>query len=63
MAILQDRIQLRDEEVELYKTQNDSLVKQNRSNKSVGSLERMVWFGLGVLATGAAVYGAGSLAK
>ena len=63
LDIFQVRFELKDEQIELFRQQNDRLVKQNQTNRSVGSIERMVWFGLGILATGAAVYGAGSLAK
>lgn len=61
IQIYQSRIQLKDEEIELYRTQNNRLIRQNESNKSIGNVERMVWVGLGVLATVGAVYAAGSL--
>lgn len=61
LDILQTRIELKSEEVELYRNQNDRLIRQNESNKSIGNVERMVWVGLGVLATVGAVYAAGSL--
>lgn len=63
LEIFQSRLKLRDEEIELYRRQNERLIKQNNSNKSVGSVERMVWFGLGILATAGAVYGAGALSR
>lgn len=56
---LQQIIQLKETEVELYRKENQRLmVKENVSNTL-----NYVWFGLGVLATGIAVYGAGSLAR
>lgn len=63
LEVFQARIQLKNEEIESFRDQNVRLIDQNRTNKSVGTIERMVWFGLGILATGAAVYGAGSLSK
>ena len=63
LGIFQDRLELRDEEIELYRSQNERLMKQNGTNKDVGMIERVVWFGLGVIVTGAAVYAAGSLAR
>lgn len=63
LGIFQERLELRDEEIELYHKQNERLVKQNGTNKDVGMVERVVWFGLGVVVTGAAVYAAGSLAR
>lgn len=59
LGILQSRIELKDEEIELFRVQNDRLVKHSKTT----DVERMVWFALGVIATGAAVYGAGSLAR
>lgn len=56
---LQQIIQLKETEVELYRKENQRLVvRQNTSDTLT-----YVWFGLGVLATSLAVYGAGSLAR
>lgn len=63
LSIFQNRLELRDEEIELYRTQNKRLIEQNGANKDVGRVERILWFGLGVIVTGAAVYAAGSLAR
>lgn len=52
-------ISLKDEEIELYHTQNQRLLKSNDKSDNL----QYIWFGLGVLATGLAVYGAGSLAR
>ena len=52
-------ITLKDSEIELYRKQNERLVKLKDNNNTIN----YVWFGLGVLVTGLAVYGAGSLAK
>ena len=56
---LQQIIQLKEKEIELYRTQNQRLMV----NQNVSSSLNYIWFGLGVLATGIAVYGAGSLAR
>jgi hypothetical protein len=50
---------LKDEEIELYAKQNQRLLKANERSDTLN----YVWFGLGILATGLAVYGAGSLAR
>jgi len=52
-------IQLKDEEIELYAKQNQRLIKAEQTSNTM----QYIWFGLGVLATGAAVYGAGALAR
>ena len=52
-------ISLKDTEIELYRKQNQDLLKAEKTSESM----RYIWFGLGVLATGMAVYGAGALAK
>ncbi len=52
-------IELKSEEIELYRAQNTRLIKAEQTSETM----RYVWFGLGVLATGMAVYGAGALAR
>ena len=52
-------IELKTEEIELYRAQNNRLIKSEQTSETM----RYVWFGLGVLATGMAVYGAGALAR
>ena len=52
-------ISLKDEEIELYAKQNERLLKANKQSDTL----QYIWFGLGVLATGLAVYGAGALAR
>lgn len=52
-------IELKDEEIELYRKQNERLLKTTDRSDTLN----YVWFGLGILATGLAVYGAGSLAR
>lgn len=52
-------IQLKDEEIELYNKQNTRLLNAKDRSDTM----QYIWFGLGVLATGAAVYGAGALSR
>lgn len=52
-------IKLKDEEIELYNKQNTRLLKANDRSDTLN----YIWFGLGILATGAAVYGAGALSR
>lgn len=52
-------IELKDTEIESYRTQNQRLLRVKESDETM----KYIWFGLGVLVTGAAVYGAGSLSK
>lgn len=52
-------IELKDEEIELYNKQNQRLMKVNDRSDTMN----IMWFGLGVLATGLAVYGAGALSR
>lgn len=46
-----------EERIQAYKTDNDSLSKELRSSQSFTSWEKLIWFGLGVVATSLAVYG------
>jgi hypothetical protein len=59
LDIQQRIVRLKDEEIELYRTQNNTLVKANSSSETL----KWVYFGLGIVVTGAAVYGARSLSK
>lgn len=52
-------ITLKSEEVNLYKKQNEKLVKYNDSAETM----KYVYFGLGVVVTGLAVYAAKGLVK
>lgn len=52
-------INLKDQEIELYQKQNQRLLKTNERSDSL----QYIWFGLGILVTGAAVYGAGALSR
>lgn len=51
--------QLKDAEIELYKKQNQRLLRSEQTSNTMN----YIWFGLGILATGVAVYGAGGLAR
>ena len=50
---------IKTEEVESFRTQNQRLVMQQENSK----VQSMIYFGLGVLVTGLAVYGARGLSK
>jgi spermidine synthase len=52
-------IQLKEEEIEQYSAQNQRLLKAEQTSNTM----QYIWFGLGILATSAAVYGAGALAR
>lgn len=47
------------EEVESFRVQNQRLVKQNENNDT----SKLIYFGLGILVSGLAVYGARGLSK
>lgn len=51
--------QLKDSEIELYRKQNVRLQRLEDSSSKMN----YIWFGLGILATGVAVYGAGGLSR
>lgn len=59
LNITEKIVSLREEEVNLYRKQNERLLKLDKNNEVM----KYVWFGLGVLVTGAAVYGAGTLSR
>lgn len=52
-------ISLKDEEIELYQKQNQRLLKSNDRSDTLN----YIWFGLGIMVTGLAVYGAAGLAR
>lgn len=52
-------IELKDQEIELYKSQNEKLLRLEDNSETM----KYVWFGLGILVTSAAVYGARGLSK
>lgn len=58
-ARLGEIVKLKDEEIELYNKQNQRLLKVNDRSDTM----QYIWFGLGVIVTGAAVYGAGALSR
>jgi len=46
-----------DNKVNLLLKQNDELSKALTESKSTSDFQKIIWFGLGVLATGLAIYG------
>lgn len=63
IKLMQDNEDLMNKRIELYQKQNLNLNEQLASSKDINTIERIVWFGLGILATGFAFYGARQLAK
>ena len=59
LQLSETRIELKDEQIELYRLQNKRLERANNSSNTM----QYIWFSLGILVTGAAVYGAGALSK
>lgn len=59
LSIHKQIIELKDEQIELYRKQNIKLERANQASDTV----KMIYFGLGIVLTGAAVYGAGSLSR
>jgi len=61
---LQDlQIQKATDQIQLLEHQNKRLYDSLQQDKSMNNYERVLWFGLGVIGTGAAVYGAGKLLR
>ena len=52
-------LELKEDEIELYRKQNQRLIRSEQTSDTM----KYVWFGLGILATGVAVYGARGLAQ
>lgn len=52
-------IELKDEEIESYASQNQRLLKYKESSDNM----KYVWFGLGIVVTGIAVYSAQGLSR
>jgi hypothetical protein len=52
-------IKLKDEEIELFQKQNTRLLNANDRSGNM----QYIWFGLGIVVTGMAVYGAGALSR
>lgn len=63
IKLMQDNEDLMNKRIELYQKQNLNFNEQLASSKDINTIERIVWFGLGILATGFAFYGARQLAK
>lgn len=48
---------------DIFRTQNDKLAIELEKERSTSTLSHILWFSLGVLATGIAVYGAKQITK
>jgi hypothetical protein len=57
--LLRQAIKLRDDEIELLRRKSGLLERQNKQTETM----KYIYFGLGILATGMAVYGAGALSR
>lgn len=58
-----EEISILDQRLKLYMNESNVLAKELSSRNSESSFQRIIYFGLGVLATGVAVYGASQLNK
>jgi hypothetical protein len=58
IQMYQQTIQLSDQKYNTLLNQNDKLALSLVESRKSSDLQKMIWFGLGVLATGFAVYGA-----
>lgn len=58
VLLYQQTIQLADNKFKILEVQNDNLSKALVESRRSSDLQKIIWFGLGVLATGLAVYGA-----
>lgn len=59
--LTEKQIQILDKRLDLYIRQSETLAEQLHKRESQNKWERIMWFGLGVLATGIAVHGASRL--
>jgi serine/threonine protein kinase len=55
--------ELQNQKVNVVLEQNLNLTKSLNEERSMSNWERILWFGLGVVGTGMAVYGASKIAK
>jgi hypothetical protein len=58
VKLYQKSIQLSDLKVNMLTEQNEKLSQAVVESRSSGDLQKILWFGLGVIATGFALYGA-----
>lgn len=58
IQLYRQTIQLADDKFKILETQNDNLANALVESRRSNDLQRIIWFSLGVLATGFAVYGA-----
>jgi hypothetical protein len=56
-TFLQKNIYLKDYQIQIVTDRNTELSKTIIDQRSASDLQKVLWFGLGVLATGAALYG------
>lgn len=58
LDLSQQNFDLSEKKANILLDQNTKMAEELKSDKSTSNLERIVWFSLGVLATGFAIYGA-----
>lgn len=57
------QLKARKEQVQIYEEQHKILTESIRESRSLSTWERVAWFGLGVLGTSLAVYGASKIIR
>lgn len=62
-SFLKQNSTLKDEQIKIIMERNDNLAKALRDERSMNTWERIGWFTLGVVATGAALYGLKQVTK
>lgn len=58
-----ENFKLSEDKNKLLINRNDELSKQLQDSREMSDIKKILWFALGVVATGGAVYGASKLAK
>lgn len=62
-TLLQTNSDLKDQQIKIVMDRNDDLSKSLKDAESTSNWERIIYFGLGVLATSAAFYGAKKISQ
>jgi hypothetical protein len=63
IKLYKDNEVFQDNKVNILMKQNDELAKALTESKTSSDLQKVVWFTLGVLATGLAIYGTSKISK
>lgn len=62
-SLYKQNTEMKDQQIKIITEQNTNLAKNLREERSTSNWERFMWFGLGVLATGAALHGLKEIAR